>query len=94
MLGTILVTAVSCASHKPEAGFVPDEKTAIAIAVAAWLPIYGEETIQNEKPFKAVLKDGIWHVEGTLPVQYTMGGVAEADISKANGKIVRISHGK
>ena len=94
MLCTILAAGVSCASYKPKAGFVPDETTAIAIAVAVWTPIYGEENIKNERPFKAVLKDGIWHVEGTLPAQFTMGGVAEADISKTNGKILRISHGK
>jgi len=48
------------ADSKPKAGFVPDEKTAIAIAVAVWTPIYGEKNIQKEKPFKAVLKDGVW----------------------------------
>ena len=94
MLGTILVTGLSCASHKLEAGFVPDEKTAIAIAVAVWSPIYGEENIKSEQPYKAVLTNGIWHVEGSLPAKYTLGGVAEADISKMDAKILRASHGK
>ena len=80
-------------SFKPEQGFVPDEKTAIAIAVAVWSPIYGEERIQNEKPFKAALKDGVWHVEGSLP-RNTLGGVALAEISKDDARILRISHGQ
>ena len=81
-------------NFKPKAGYVPDEKTAIAIAVAVWSPIYGEEKIQKEKPFKAVLKDGVWHVEGTLSSEYTMGGVAEAEISKEDARILRISYGR
>ncbi len=34
---------------KPTAGYVPDEKTAIKIAVAVWSPIYGKENIEVEK---------------------------------------------
>jgi hypothetical protein len=90
----LVLAAETKHNFKPKEGYVPDEKTAIAIAAAVWLPIYGEQTIQNEKPFKAVLKDGVWHVEGTLPAQYTRGGVAEAEISKEDGKILRISHGR
>jgi len=81
-------------SFKPEQGFVPDEKTAIAIAVAVWSPIYGEKKIKSEKPFKATLTNGVWHVEGTLPIKYAEGGVAEAEISKNDARILRISHGK
>jgi hypothetical protein len=91
---TMLTVGLSfAADFKPKAGFVPNEKTAIAIAVAVWSPIYGEEKIQNEKPFKAVLKDGVWRVEGTLPAGY-LGGVAEAEISKEDARILRISHGE
>ena len=78
---------------KPKDGFVPDEKTAIAIAVAVWLPIYGEKQITSEKPFKATLKDGVWHVTGSLPKGW-YGGVAEADISKENGRILHVIHGE
>ncbi|MEJ0090964.1 MAG: YbbC/YhhH family protein [Limisphaerales bacterium] len=80
-------------NFKPEQGFVPDKKTAIAIAVAVWTPIYGEKQIESEKPFHAVLKSGVWHVEGSLP-QNVLGGVAEAEISKDDARILRISHGK
>jgi len=80
-------------SYKPEAGFVPNEKTAIAIAVAVWSPIYGGKIIKGEKPYKAVLTNGVWHVEGSLP-KGKMGGVAEIEISKEDAKILRVSHGK
>jgi len=80
--------------YRPPNGYVPDEKTAIAIAVAAWIPIYGKENIEKEKPYKAVLKDGVWTVTGSLPKPFTLGGVAEAQISQETGRILKIIHGK
>lgn len=80
-------------SYKPENGFVPDEKTAIAIAIAVWSPIYGQDKIKKEKPFKASLKDGEWQVEGTFHGK-GKGGVAIAEISKADARVLRVSHGK
>jgi len=79
--------------NKPIIKNVPDKKTAIKIAVAVWNPIYGKETIKNEKPYNAVLLDGIWYVTGSLPKRWK-GGVAEMKIIKENGKIIKISHGK
>ena len=80
-------------NYKPPHGYVPDEKTAIAIAIAVWSPIYGEKHIQEEKPFHATIQDGVWFVHGSLPKGF-VGGVAEAEISKDDGRILRISHGK
>jgi len=80
-------------NYKPAAGYVPDEKTAINIAIAVWEPIYGVEKIAKEKPFRAALKNGVWYVNGSLP-EGRLGGVAEAEIAKDDGRILRISHGK
>ena len=80
-------------NYKPKEGYVPDKETAIAIAVAVWKPIYGKEKIENEKPYKASLKNGVWTVTGSLPEGWK-GGVAEAEIAKDDGKIIRIIHGK
>ena len=77
----------------PSNGFVPDEKTAIKIAEAVWIPIYGERQIQSEQPFVASLKNGVWTVEGSLPKGWD-GGVAIAEIAKRDGRILRVSHGK
>ena len=72
LLILILTTASSIFSennldcYKPKNGFVPNKETALKIAEAVWLPIYGK-SIYNEKPFKATLLNGqIWQVEGTL----------------------------
>jgi hypothetical protein len=80
-------------SYQPKNGYVPDEQTAISIAVAVWIPIYGKEQIESQKPFKATLKDGVWMVTGTLPEGY-VGGTAVAEISQADGCILRVMHYK
>ena len=93
----LLFASVLCAaeaqkhSYKPVLGYVPDEETAIKIAVAVWSPIYGKEQIEKEKPYKATLKDGIWYVSGSLPTGW-IGGTAEAEIAKDDGRIIRITH--
>lgn len=78
---------------RPAAGYVPDEETAIRIARAVWIPIYGEAAIARQAPYHAVLKDGVWTVTGSLP-KGMLGGVALAEISKADGTVLRVSHGK
>lgn len=79
-------------NYKPEQGYVPDKATAIKIAEAIWMPIYGNN-IYDMKPFNAKLKNGVWTVTGTLPGQMK-GGVPVAEILKDTGEIIRVSHGK
>jgi hypothetical protein len=82
-------------SFQPEGGFVPNEITAIRIAEAVLIPIYGEKKINSEKPFKITLKDDVWTVEGTFPfLGRFFGGVAVIEISKKDARILRVSHGK
>ena len=76
----------------PPNGFVPNEATAIRIAVAVWEPIYGAAQIAAQKPYRARLEKGIWIVEGTLHSE--VGGVAIAEISKSDGRVLRVSHGQ
>jgi hypothetical protein len=46
----------------------------------------------TKKPYRATLKEGVWTVRGTLKT--SMGGVALAEISKSDGRITCVSHGK
>lgn len=80
-------------SFDPEIdGFVPNEITAIKIAEAIWLPVFGDE-IYDYKPYQAQLKDGkIWVVRGKL--KSGLGGVPYLEIQKSDCKILKISHGK
>lgn len=96
LLGGITVSTVvgdDKHSYKPQGGFVPDAATAIHIAEAVLTPVYGEEKIKSERPFKATLREGVWTVEGSLPEGW-LGGVAVVEISKKDGCILRMSHGK
>ena len=78
--------------YVPKKGFVPDKETAIKIAEAIWLPIYGEGIYQRQ-PFEAKLKNGIWIVEGSMPPD-TKGGVPYIEIRKSDCKILKVEHGK
>jgi hypothetical protein len=75
----------------------------VAIAEKALIKIYGKKTIELERPFEAVLRDGIWHVEGTLYCRderghmitgRCFGGVAEAEVRQSDGKLLRTGHGR
>jgi len=81
-------------SVMPLRGLVPSAKVAVQIAVAVWSPIYGKQHIQDERPFHATLQNGVWTVTGSLPKRFNVGGVAIAEISKRDGRILRVSHGK
>jgi len=93
----VLVASVALAaelakhSYMPDAGYVPDAKTAIKIAVAVWEPVYGEKQIAKQKPYHANLTNGVWTVEGSY---HGVGGVALAEISKEDARLLRVTHGK
>lgn len=79
-------------NYIPREGYVPNKETAIKIAEAIWLPIYGNK-IYNSKPFRAKLVNGtIWIVEGTLHAE--KGGVPYVEIQKKDCKILKVTHGK
>lgn len=96
-IATVLVTQSAPSAggpFVPKNGFVPDAATASRIAEAVWIPIYGEKLIFSEKPFKVTLHGDVWTVTGKdLPAGWA-GGVAEADISKRDGRILRVIHGQ
>lgn len=99
LLAASLVSAQEPRSAK---GPVSDGETAIKIAEAALIPVYGKKHIRSEEPFVAELKDDIWAVHGTLrcpdgkggTTALCVGGVAMVKISKADGRIISMVHGK
>jgi NTF2 fold immunity protein len=81
------------ASTLKQQNYVPDEETAIKIAEAIWLPIYGKGIYEN-KPFVARLKNSdVWIVEGTLNKGF-FGGTPYIEIQKSDCKILKVTHGK
>ena len=77
----------------PKEGFIPNAEVAVRIAIAVWEPIYGAANIERQKPFTATLTNGVWRVAGTAGHGWA-GGVALAEIAQADGRILRVSHGR
>jgi hypothetical protein len=84
-------------SHGSKEGSVPDAETAVKIAEAALIPVYGEKKIVSERPFKAALQGDVWIVDGTLHCgdhPHCVGGTAHVEIAKQSGQILRMTHFK
>jgi hypothetical protein len=75
----------------PANGFVPDAATAVAIAEAVLIPIFGRAQIESERPFSASLEGGNWTVVGHLPPD-CLGGAAEVIIDRSTGRVIRVLH--
>ena len=72
-------------------GYVPDQATAIRIAIAVLIPIYGEKIENGEKPWRAGLKGDVWTVVGTFHGKGE-GGEAIVQLSKTTGAILFVTH--
>jgi hypothetical protein len=86
-------------NYVPPNGFVPDSLVAIKIAEAVLFPIYGEEKIKKQKPYRVILiGDSIWAVNGTFPVlpnnQIVRGGTFEIKIQKSDARVIEVYHGR
>jgi hypothetical protein len=81
-------------SYVPPNGFLPDAATAIRVAEAVLVPIYGEQKVLSERPFRAFLNAGVWTIQGTLPAGRSAGGVALVKIAKRDAKVIHVLHGK
>ena len=82
----------------PKNGMVPDKETAARIAEAIWIPVYGEKTIYEERPYQAhLVNDSVWIVWGTFEQPKNtdlkcFGGAAFIAISKRDGRILQLLH--
>jgi beta-lactamase superfamily II metal-dependent hydrolase len=103
-LTLILAAAALCQTApgcKPKAGFVPDSKTAVAVAEAVLIPVYGKGQVESERPFTATLEHDVWTIGGTLncfdakgaKTTDCDGGAAVVKTSKGDGRILYMLHG-
>ncbi|MGC2616235.1 MAG: NTF2 fold immunity protein [Terracidiphilus sp.] len=72
-------------------GYLPDEATAIRIAIAVLIPIYGAKIEDAEKPWKAGLKGDVWTVVGSFNGKGE-GGEAIVQLSKSKGTVLFVTH--
>jgi hypothetical protein len=84
---------------------ISDAAAAINVAEPALVKVYGKRPIDDEKPLKATLQNGVWLVYGTLCCSdgngkrtceegRCVGGVALVKVRQSDGKILSITHGK
>jgi len=87
----------------PKDGYVPDSYTAVKIAEAVLVPVFGKKLIESEEPFTAELKDNVWTVSGTLycpdgkravTTGHCKGGAAVVQVSKVDARVISMIHGK
>lgn len=78
-------------SKLPSKGIVPDEGTAVKVAEAIFLPVFGQEEVTEFLPYHAQLRDGVWTVYGTLKPN-SRGGTPQLRIQKKDGKVLEVWH--
>lgn len=79
-------------SYTPPQGVVASQEIAKGVAKIYLSAIYGTKQIEQQLPLVARLSGDIWTVSGTLSGRHKLGGVAEIDLSKKDGKVLRITH--
>jgi hypothetical protein len=99
----VIAVGALAQSGNPASAAVPDEATAVTLAENALAKVYGKKKIGSERPFRATLTKGIWHVGGTLYCKdkqgnvitnACVGGVAMADIRQSDGRVLKMGHTK
>src|SRR5689334_3181513 len=101
VVATVLLFSI-CFATEPKRRFVPDKDTAVKIAEAVLIPIYGRKQIESERPFKASLQKGVWIVTGTLHckdqqgqvTESCKGGTAVLELSEEDARILSVMHYK
>jgi hypothetical protein len=95
-----LVAAMVCSSAVAQnvpalfdrlGGLVPDEQTALKIAEAVLVPIYGRK-IMDDKPYIIKHADGKWTIAGSIPKGF-VGGSFHIVIQQRDAKILEIGCG-
>jgi hypothetical protein len=74
----LAVPLVCGQGFKPAGGFVPNADTAVKIAEAVLVPVYGKDRIESERPFTAKLKrmSGRFKVRCTAQMVLSIAPVA------------------
>lgn len=80
----------------PPSVVLPTEKAALAVAEAILAAIYGEEVINDEKPFSASLDGDVWKINGRpnrVTAEYAeLGGKAFIHLSRKSGCVLQLGH--
>ena len=73
---------------------IEDPDMAMKIAEIYLTKVYGAETMKGELPLSVSLHGNIWHLSGKALPRQNVGGVAEIDLCRSNGQVLRVVHGE
>jgi len=74
---------------------IPDEKTALKIAKAVWLPIYGRKNLFGYSYKIELINESFWVVMGVKRIQRyfaVSGGGPYIEIDKKTGRVIKVGH--
>lgn len=72
---------------------VGNKDFALRLARIYLVEIYGDKNVEKQEPFLIDDLKEKWRVSGVLKPNY-LGGVAEIEIRKKDGAVLRVYHGK
>lgn len=96
LITTVWVTAGAASSHLPAKGVLATEEAAIKVAETILVDVYGDAVLQ-QRPFRAKLDGDFWIIDGTLSCpkgSVCKGGTAHIELSKKDGQVRKVIHGK
>lgn len=80
--------------YVPPEGFVPDSATAVRLAEAFLIPIFGNRRNATSRPLHPKLtKDGVWRVSNARTDSVGYGGIY-IEISKRDGRVLYFMYWK
>lgn len=93
----IIYTSTGAASQQlPPKGVLATEEAAIKVAETILVDVYGEAVLA-QRPFRAKLDGDFWIIDGTLHCpkgSICKGGTAHIELSKKDGQVRKVIHGK
>ena len=95
--GAVVVDA-RCSStiefnQEPQA-MIDNPDMAMQIVEIYLTKFYGAKVMKDEVPLRVSLQGDVWHVTGKGVPTGSVGGVAEIDLCRTNGQVLRIVHGE
>jgi len=80
-------------NQEPQA-MIDNPDMAMKIAEIYLTKFYGEKVMKAEVPLRASLQGDVWHLTGRDLPTGSVGGVAEIDLCRTNGQVLRVVHGE
>jgi hypothetical protein len=80
----------------PEKGILPTKEIALKVAETILVGIYGEKVL-GERPFAVKLDGDFWIIDGSFSCPSgsgCKGGTAHIELSKKDGHVKEVIHGK